>query len=357
MVGDFDSNILPLFRHYATKIRVHILLSDKRYLDSQQAKTMTKGIKKYCKKKSHNIERLNYSFDEDSIESIQNVYKKICKHLLKKEELYFNASDGLASTLAILLPLITKDKASILAYDRFENTCNIVKGETMTQITVSPMSISEHFTLKNIGYELIEEDKAMRKRKDSLFKLLQNSDDYMQFKKEINTIDANHKLYWMKQELEKIQKSALKNYAQGTIFEEYCYWLVKDLGFDDVRLGVKIVHNPGTDKDFENELDILLIKDNHLHTIECKLRTHIDGEHFIYKYDSVGKLLDADGRRMIVAIGGDNLKVSPSGKRKYQFNRSQLKRARQADIYVYQKRKMNAKEFQEKVKSFLLRED
>jgi len=178
----------------------------------------------------------------------------------------------------------------------------------------------------------------------------------MQYKKVIKTITAKHPQYWMKVELEKIESNVVKNYAYGIIFEEYCYWLVKDLNFDDVQLGVKITHNPQTDEDFENELDVLVIKDNHLHVIECKLRNFIDGEHFIYKYDSVGKLLDADGRRMIVSIGGNNIKISKSGKRIFQFNNSNIQRASQMDILVYQEEKMNPNRFIKEVKQFLLNE-
>lgn len=354
MVGDFDSNILPLFYHYVEQIRIHILLFDKRYADTRQAKQITKGLESFIKHTDNSPLLLQMSFDEDSVESIDDVYEIIKTKALKDEAIYLNASDGLASTLAVIQPQLQKDNGSILAYDRFENTCNILNNRQMRQEYITPMNITEHLILKNVDYEIVQEDEAMRQRKKTVFKLLNNTNHYMEYKKVINTITPKHPQYWMKTELDKISSDVDKNYAYGTIFEEYCYWLVKDLGFDDVQLGVKITHNPQTNNDFENELDVLVMKDNHLHVIECKLRNFVDGEHFIYKYDSVGKLLDADGRRMIVSIGGNNIKVSKSGKRLYQFNKSNLKRARQMDIYIYQEEKMDTKRFVKEVKHFFL---
>jgi hypothetical protein len=354
MVGDFDSNILPLFFHYVEEIRIHILLFDKRYADSEYAKQLSKGLEIFCEYYDYDPLLLQMSFDEDSIESIKEIYQRVHVKILKDENVYLNASDGLASTLAIMGPLLKDDGATLLAYDRFENTCNILKNGKMFQERVSPMTISEHFMLKNIAYELVEEDDAMRKRKASVFKLLKRTDLYMEYKKVMKSITSRHPLYWMKLEIDTFRSDIVKGYEYGAIFEEYCYWLVKDLGFDDVQLGVKITHNPHTNYEFENELDILVIKENHLHIIECKLRYFVDGEHFIYKYDSVGKLLDADGRRMIVSVGGDNVKVSRSGKKNVQFNRSNYKRARESNILIYQEKVMDSEHFKSEVKRFLL---
>ena len=354
MVGDFDSNILPLFFHYVEDVRIHVLLYDKRHTNLEHTKQITKGIKKFCDHYSYYPTLLEMSFNEDSVESIEEVYKKISAKVVENELLYFNTTDGLASTTAVLQPLLKKDKGYILAYDRFENTCNIFKDGEMIQEYISPMNIDEHLMLKNIDYEIVAEDEAMRKRKASVFKLLKHTGRYMEYKKIINTISSEHELYWMKEELRKIASGIDKNYALGPIFEEYCYWLVKDLGFDDVQLGVKITHNPQGSNDFKNELDVLVMKDNHLHVIECKLRTFIDGECFIYKYDSIGQLLDSDGRRMIVAIGGDNLKTSKSGKKFFQFNNSNIKRAEHMNILIYQEKVMRVEHFKNEVKRFFL---
>ena len=53
----------------------------------------------------------------------------------------------------------------------------------MKQEIISPMTIAEHLMLKNIDFELVEEDAAMRRRKASVFKLLKHTDLYMQYKK------------------------------------------------------------------------------------------------------------------------------------------------------------------------------
>ncbi len=94
-------------------------------------------------------------------------------------------------------------------------------------------------------------------------------------------------------------------FIQGTIFEEYIYWLIVDnFNFDHVMFNVKVEFAPA----LQNEFDILMMKDNHLHVIECKLRKSVQGEDFVYKLDSVIDYLDDDGKGMILVIGDENKK-------------------------------------------------
>jgi len=356
MVGDFDSNILPLFFHYAESVDVHILLYDSRHSDRMQAGRLFEGIKRFCVHYDYNPAMYYLAYDEDSVSSIQDVFEQIKRLGGNDRRLWLNASDGLASTLAILQPLIRSHNGVILAYDRIENSCNVLEGDTMRQERVAPMTITEHLMLKNIGYELLPEDPSFHKRKDVVFELMERTDLYLifrgEYEKNRDNLNKSHRMY--KRKLESIGKANDMNYIRGTIFEEYCYWLVHDLGFDDVQLGTKVTHLPDTDDAFFNELDLLLIKDNHLHIIECKLRKHVNGEEFIYKYDSVGNLLDADGRRMIVSVGGKNVDLTRHGNRNVQFNESNIRRARKAQISIYQAERMDPLAFQNQVKSFLL---
>ena len=357
MVGDFDSNILPLFYHYVEEMRVHVLLFDKRHSDKQHANSLAKGLENFCHYYDYAPEFIEISFDEDNIDSIRNAYSKVKSLAQADEAIYLNASDGLASTLAVMQPMLHQDGSTLLAYDRFENSCNILSGESMKQEVVSPMTIHEHLILKNIDYEFIDEDEEMHRRKRSVFSLMENTASYIEFREAIKNITPRHNLYWMYDELEHIGKARDKQFTDGGILEEYCYWLVKDLGFDDVKLGTKITHNPETDDAFKNELDVLMIKDNHMHTIECKLSKFLNGEQFIYKYDSVGNLLDADGKRMIVSVGGPNMKYDKYRKPKYQFNTGNIKRATQAKIVIYQEEKMNPEQFRAAVRNFFLGEE
>jgi hypothetical protein len=127
-----------------------------------------------------------------------------------------------------------------------------------------------------------------------------------------------------KETLKSIGKYSEQTFIQGTVFEEYIYHLIVDnFEFDDVMTGVLIEVEEGV----QNELDILMIKDNHLHTIECKLVNGLDGEHFVYKTDLVMEYLDDDGKAMILSIGGKNVRTTKSGKKRTQFTHGDQARA------------------------------
>jgi len=130
-------------------------------------------------------------------------------------------------------------------------------------------------------------------------------------------------------------------YIQGTLFEEYITLLMIETGwFDEVLTGVKVRF----DEDLENEFDVLMIRENHLHTIECKLVNKLDGEHFVYKTDTVMEYLDEDSRAMILSVGAPN-ESQHRGKTRRLFTRGDYARARDAGITIYQTERFEIKPF------------
>ena len=65
-------------------------------------------------------------------------------------------------------------------------------------------------------------------------------------------------------------------------------------------LGVKIKDNRLNNIYLENEYDILIMKNNHLHMIECKYLKILETANLLYKLDSVRDSLDEDANIMIV---------------------------------------------------------
>jgi hypothetical protein len=97
-----------------------------------------------------------------------------------------------------------------------------------------------------------------------------------------------------------------------------------------------------------------LIKDNHLHVIECKLRKSVPGEQYIYKLDSVIDYLDDDGKGMIVVIGGENNRHTSSGNAKKSFTNGSLMRANSANIKIHHSKVFNKNKFLEDVRNHFL---
>ena len=70
ILGDFHSSILPIFYNFKDKISKHVLIHDDSKKDIQNAKNISKGIKKFIQKNNYLFLELNYKLDEDSMKAI-----------------------------------------------------------------------------------------------------------------------------------------------------------------------------------------------------------------------------------------------------------------------------------------------
>lgn len=347
ILGEFDSNVLPLFFHYSEELRLHILISDMSKTDKAHAQRVQRGLKRFCQYYELSQQLLYMDYDEDKQESIENLFFKIEQYHNSGERLALNYTDALASTQAIMQPLLAKLNGEVFAYDRFDNTCNIVKNGKIYQEVISPMTIKEHLMLKNLEYEITSE-KELAFRKEIVLTLMTDSEHYNNFK---NSYVQKKPLYDFKNILALLKKIGKENdqfYITGALFEEYCYWLIQGLGFDDIQLGTIVHFGHKEDKTFKNEFDLLCIKDNHLNIIECKFRNFVNGEDIVYKYDSVIDLLDADGKVMIVAVGGDETHQ----KFGRQFRDATKYRANENNIEIYQAKVLDPQKFRDHIQKY-----
>ena len=197
------------------------------------------------------------------------------------------------------------------------------------------------------------EENELHQRKKTIFNLVKNLARYKEFTTLIQNNKASNLAVYndYKELLENINMIDNKGFIQGTVFEEYIYHLIKDnFDFDDVWTGVKVEY----DDSVENEFDILMIKDNHLHTIECKLVNGLNGEHFVYKTELIKDYLDDDGKAMILSIGGENIRILKSGKKKRQFTDGDKARASYGDIQIHQSKIFNKEAFLDDVRKWFL---
>lgn len=281
IVGDFHSSILPLFYHFRNDITTHILVYDSFKHDTLQAKKLQNGIKKFVKKHNLAIELFTKEIDEDSYTALTNLSNSITSYATKDKQLLINISDGLANISYGLIKHLEPLGAKFLTYDRFDNTYTSIFDSKMTHpLEVESMSIQDHFLLKNI---------------DILS--MQNKEQAHKHEEEINE-------FFEKQESKDDYSDIIKNSSKGSLYEMYIYNLVKKLSYDDIAMGVKIKDIYTPDISIENEFDILVMKENHLHMIECKFRDYlVNGElsALVYKLDSVGRSIDDDAALMLVS--------------------------------------------------------
>jgi len=281
IIGDFHSSILPIFYHFKDELVNHVLVYDDFRHDVLQAKKIMRGTKHFIEEKKLPITTYTKQIDEDSYEAIKELAEYILTFTKANEKILINITDGLAS-IAYGLAKELKDKdVAFLSYDRFDNTYTLLDDISMSKpIAVKSMSILDHLTMKSIVIESMQDTKNALKYKDEISSLF---DEY----------NGKHAQYIKEQGVSEFVRTTPK----GFLFELYIYNLLDGLNFDDIALGVKVKDYYVENDYFTNEFDILIMKNNHLHMIECKFRDDFDQRKtaaFIYKLDSIRNTLDDD---------------------------------------------------------------
>jgi len=309
VIGDFFSSVVPVFYEFKDKIDTHIIISDDSKRDDRLARKFEKGLKKFIDKYNLNIKTLYYSIDEDSFESLERAKEFILKNA--KGDIYINTTDGLSSVNTFFSLRMIPLNAKIISYDMFDNEYHIITLNGMQREKIKKIvSIVDHFLLK--GVEINSKGlKSFALRYENEIRELfeEHHYEYRGFKYELTTKNKLPSrrdfpnVYYLFDKMNLTNKNLDKDYIfqtlTGDMFEYYVYLLVKDLGFDDIEIGVEI-----EDEEVRNEFDLLLMKDNHLHIIECKHRGFktLDLEDLIYKYAALRRVVDEDARGVIISL-------------------------------------------------------
>ena len=309
IIGDFFSSVVPVFYEFKDKIDKHIIISDDSKRDDRLAKKFLKGSKEFINKNNLNIKTLYYQIDEDSFDSLEKAQNFILNN--STGDIYINTTDGLSSINTFFSLKMLPRGAKIISYDMFDNEYNIVdiNGIQRKKIIKMP-SVIEHFLLKDVKINSKGIKSFALKYENEIKELFEhNHYEYRGFKYELT---SKHKMplrkdfpnvYYLFDKMNLTNKNLSKNYLfqtlTGDMFEYYVYLLVKDLGFDDIEIAVEV-----EDEGIINEFDLLLMKDNHLHVIECKHRGFktLDLENLIYKYATLRRVVDEDAKGIIVSL-------------------------------------------------------
>jgi hypothetical protein len=354
IIGDFQSSILPITYEFREEMRKHIIVYDDSKADRQEAERIIRGqrafMERAAKSPKEHYEIETICIDEDSYSSILGALEKIKQHAESYSDIYLNTTDGLSSIAIVLSSSLLEIGAKIISYDRYANTYNLHTAQGMQKHPIRHnMDIRSHLILKD--YKILSEPdtKALMQRKELIMELGEDLSEYKQFVRALGDEPLGTlKGYTRYKEI--FQKMGIDQHSfiQGTVFEEYIYHLIVDhFDFDDVWTGVHV----SFDEKVSNEFDILMIKDNHLHTIECKFTDKINGTHYVYKTELVMDYLDDDGRAMILSIRGGKPK---KGAKKRFFSKGERARARYGNIAIHQKSLFDKQAFLDHVRQWFI---
>ena len=309
ILGDFHSSVLPIFYQSRNLITKHIVIYDDFKCDEKEALNIIEGIEAFKKKYNLSFEQINYKVDEDSQKSVILAIAFFHQHCKDFKELYVNTTDGLASFNILLASKLLPLEANIMAYDRFDNECNIITTEGMRNYKVEEVvSIQDHFLLKNLKVGEVGDKTFALKHKDTIVTLFEKHID--QFDKFISHVQQSSRPNFstfqdIKLLIESlgIKEKDLKTNQKvliGGLFEYYIFLKISHLSYGDIELGITIKQYLDGRNFITNEFDILIMKNNHLHMIECKYTKQVKLDQLVYKYMALKGLIDDDGKIIMV---------------------------------------------------------
>ena len=362
ILGDFHSSILPIFYNFKDKITKHILVYDDAKKDVQNATGINNGIKKFCKKEDYALLQLNYKLDEDSLEALNKCADYVLTLTDDAKDIYINTTDGYSTLTTVLNHRLFKEGVNFIAYDMYDNQYNVLNLDGLiTKNTVNNLNIVDHFLLKGYKVEKTGMKKFAKTHEKQIKQIFeQMSDKYDKFTKLNPAIyptinDLRGELKSLKSLLLEIDiefaDMSIKNILfTGALFECYVYLLVKDMDYDDIEVGVQIFREYKNSY-IKNEFDILIMKNNHLHMIECKFRNSFNLEELVYKYIALSNTIDEDGKMAIVTkkspIYNDEIDL-------HQDKGLQYKRGRLSNIFFYGNVHNNNTKFQKDIKNLFI---
>jgi hypothetical protein len=286
IVGDFYSSILPLFYEFHTQLNHHIIVYDDARSDEIKANKIAKGTRRFCEKNNLPIRTTMLKIDEDSMKGVHKVIQFIDSLDVNLEEVYINATDGLSNIALLLSHAYLDDGMVFLSYDRYDNTYNFVQYQHMQTYKLQhTIPIKEHFMLKDIAILSMSDLNIAHRYEQTLVELFEG------FHGEVNAlVEVYHQ-----------DTEFLLTQQTGFLYEFYIYNLIKNLNHDGVAVGVKVSDTYSSKSEIINEFDILIMKQNHLHMIECKFQTNPKKVELVYKVDSVRSTLDDESKIMILS--------------------------------------------------------
>jgi hypothetical protein len=350
ILGDFHSSILPISYEFKKEITKHIIVYDDAHTDREKLKRIVAGQKAFFatlqSNSEYHYEVRTIQIDEDSYKSIIGCYNKILKIEPNYKSIYLNTTDGLSSIAIILSSKLLAIGAKIISYDRYDNTYNLHTQTSMTHNLIkNSMDIQSHLLMKGYSIEETVSKSEVNSRKNVVLELCKDLSHFKGFADKLNHVVSVKDIEGYKRckkLLKSIAKLDNKSFIQGSVFEEYIYHLIVDnFNFDDVWLGTKVRFSELV----ENEFDLLMIKDNHLHTIECKFQLNVNGNALVYKVEPLMNYLDDDGKAMIVNIRGSDKIDKRTKQKKLNFNNATKHRARYGDILIHQDKNFDEKRF------------
>jgi hypothetical protein len=352
---------IPIIYEFLKETNKHIIIFDNEKKDRVYAEELKVSIKKLNQKYYIKSDIEMIEIDEDSKKDMQEIIKIFDGQGNKN---YLNGAGSDTALFTVLSSIVLRNDGKVLAYDKEDNNYNIITQNGFSNKQIEKcMNIEDFLTL--MGEEILEEvsKEEILLQKEALNKLF--SDTKRMFR--IRFLLKRHKTKELKKRysdmLEVLQQLGIVNEEYlingqegfvkfGYLFEQFVFLQLDVFDFDDIKVGVKIRFDEEQVErcniDVTNEFDILLINENKIGFIECKIGDSHDPLGTIYKSDSIMEYFGENASSLIVNI--ERNKTTHLKNSKKNFGASLLFRAETKKVMVYNAFDFRENGFRKKIK-------
>jgi len=351
---------IPIIFEFTGKIRRHILLYDEAKTEKEYAFEVKKSIEKLNQKYRFNPTIEMIEIDEDSKRDMEKIAKSFQGD---RSNLYLNGAGADTALFTVLSSIVLRNGGKVLAYDNEENTYNLITQNGFTNEKIqNSMNIEDFLTL--MGEEIIEEksQKDIIQNQEPLLKLFGDiprlfNIRYLLKQQKTEELKARYsKLLEPLKELDIVDDSYyIKGHNGfvkfGYLFEDFVYLNLEPFEFDDIKVGVKIKFDEmqvsKRDITVVNEFDILIINENKIGFIECKMGDSSDPLSTVYKSDSIMEYFGESASSLIVNIQRDATPHKKNSKK--NFSPSLILRAKTKKVNIFNSFELGKHKFRDKI--------
>lgn len=371
LAGDDLNYLTPIIYEFKDNISDHIIVYDDAPYELHKAKQLQNGLERLSDKYNLKCKFHAIKMDEDSKHDMMRVFMQIKMITQETSDIYLHSTEGYAAVALVLSNLVLKEFGSVITYDLLDNEYHLIQGTDLTTKQLEHSMDLEDYLLmmdNTILEQMTKEE--LTPRKPHILSLFNEYARFAKVRKALVQNDKNFEYGLYRSVLDTLKALKIVDQndclipsmtmnLQGELFEEYVYWLCEPLGFDDIRLGVKVDFDQISGESelhhrITNEFDILMIKDNRIFTVECKLSNNLEGLALVYKYDTIMDYFGKDAKAILLNISTKEKSPYLNTKRSSIFNEASLRRAIMSKMHVYHESQLDPIKFTNLVKNFFV---
>ena len=304
------TKLIPLIFEFKDEIERHIIIYDEAKSDKTLAMELKKGIERHNRSYALNAPVDMMELDEDDRSDLSNLIRRI--NPSEQERLFLNAAGADLGVTILLSLALLESGGTILAYDKEDNSYNIIQKNRFENRKIAHnMRLDDFMRLMNEKIVKFTDKNSIDMRKEELYTIFSDTKKMFALRKLLIQKRWDDAMKKYPKEVETLAKVGIgeSNLNDcGKLCEEYVFLWMGGYDFDDIKAGVIVSFEESTDSganlSVQNEFDILVIKNNRVGFVECKIGS-VDPLHVVYRNDALMDYFGEDSRSLIVNVERD----------------------------------------------------